>query len=138
MFLSLVVVPVLKQQGVTEHRGLLFAPLARRFRTIAWISMAVLLSTGPFLAVFRGIHLSEPLNWPLALQVKLALVLILMVLSAVHDLLVGPRVSRITRKPSPERTKAEVRLTRWSPLLARSTLLVAVALVYVAVALARS
>ncbi|GKS60207.1 hypothetical protein YTPLAS18_37340 [Nitrospira sp.] len=138
MFLSLVVVPVLKQPAVASHRGLLFAPLARRFRMIAWISMAILLSTGPLLAVFRGINLSDPLAWPVVLQLKLGLVLILMVLSVGHDLIVGPRVSQIARKPLPERTMAEVRLVRWSPLLARSTLLLAVAVAYAAVSLARS
>ncbi len=138
LFLSLVLVPALKSSPLAPHRAIVFPAVARHFRLVGWGAVAVLLSTGPVLALSRGIDLSDPPAWPLVLRVKLGLVLLLVSVTAVHDFVLGPRVSRIVRKPEAERSAAEVQLVRWAPLAARSGLLLALAVLYCAVQLARS
>ena len=138
LFLSLVVVPVLRQPTVAPHRSLIFPSMARHFRVVAWGSLLILLSTGPVLAASREIDLTDPSDWPVIFSVKLGLVVGLIVLSAAHDFLVGPRVSRIVRTPEAERTSAEAQILRSAPLLARAGLVSALAIVYCAVWLARS
>ena len=138
MFLSLVLVPVLRRPPLAQHRGLIFPAVARQYRPVAWGALLVLISTGPILASLRGIDLADPSHWPVVLQYKLGLVVSLIGLSAVHDLLIGPRVSQIVRKPVADRTAGEAQLARWAPFFARGNLLLGIAVLYCAVHLARS
>lgn len=137
VFLSLVLVPVLRTPALAPQRGQVFPVVARQFRVVGWAAIFVLLSTGPVLALARGVDLGAPASWPSSLQVKLGLVALLVGMTALHDLLIGPRVSAIVRKPEADRTAAEGRLVRWAPILARGSLLLALAVLYCAVQLAR-
>ncbi len=138
VFLSAVVVPVLRQPSLASYRATLFAPLARQFRIVVWAAILLLLATGPLLVVARGHELLHPATWPAILRVKLTLVAVLLAISLLHDLMIGPRVAVIIRKAEPDRTPAERRLVRWAPLLARGNLLLGLAVLFAAVLLARS
>lgn len=138
LFLSLVAVPVLKPRSSGPTHAELFRSMARRFRLIAWIAIAVLLSTGPLLLSLRGFSLLEPAQWPAVLSVKLGLAALLFILTGTHDLLIGPRMARIAKLPAERRGWAERGLVMASPWLARLSLLLAVAIVGVAVSLSRT
>ena len=137
VFLSLVLVPVLKQGPFAAQRGLLIKTAAGRFRAVVWGAVFVLLATGPLLAMNRGLPLSVPAGWPSVFSMKIFLVTILLALTAGHDFWLGPRLSEILRKPDASRSDHERSLVAWASWLPRLSLLVALAVLASAVALAR-
>ncbi|HXF93029.1 MAG TPA: DUF4149 domain-containing protein [Nitrospiraceae bacterium] len=138
VFLSLVLVPALRREGVSSQRTALFRVIAFRFRAVVWFSIAVLVITGPILLAHRGLSLLEPSRWPAVLTAKLSLVLLLLALTGVHDFAVGPRVSRIQPLPESDRTEIDRLLITWSPWLARFSLVLTLVILFLAVALVRT
>jgi uncharacterized membrane protein len=138
IFLSVVLVPVLKREPFVSQKALLFRTTARRFRAVVWGAIAVLLFTGPLLLHQRGIPIANPLGWPMVLAVKLGLVAILLLLTLTHDLIIGPRVGKILQLPTESRTRFDHTLVVWSPWVARLSLFLALAVLFAAVILVRS
>ena len=140
-FLGVVGAPVLRAIEPAALRQRLFHLLGVRFRTVGWIAIAVLVATGTIMLRARGLLawsgvLGSAAFWrtPLgvALAFKLATVVTMIAVSAVHDFLVGPAASRA------EAGSAEaVALRRRAALLARLNALVGLFLVIAAVRLAR-
>lgn len=137
LFLSLVLVPVFKREGLAGERRQLFVTLALRFRVIVWISILLLLLTGPLLLLGRGEAWSAPAGWPFPLKLKLALVALLISLTAVHDFWLGPKVGRLLRDPGESRRPWEGLLIRVFPWIARLGLVVAIMILYLGLAVAR-
>lgn len=135
VFLSIVLAPLIRS-GTFPGSPILFRAAALRFRPVVWTAIAVLLTTGPLLVLQRG--LGGPGGWPTLLVAKLALVAVLLLMTVLHDLVVGPRVSRISAIPEQERSAGDRRLFRFSRWLPRLSLLIAAAIVITAVQLARS
>ncbi|MBM4123623.1 MAG: copper resistance protein CopD [Nitrospira sp.] len=137
LFLSLVLVPILKQDPFAAQRGPLFRAIAGRFRTAVWTAVIVLVVTGALL-LHRRSDLLAPTTWPLWVQVKLFLVGLLTGLTILHDFWLGPKVGRLLRAPHHAHTPAETLLIRFSPWVARLGLLLALAVLLAAAALVRS
>lgn len=138
LFLSLVLAPVVRSRKAAPEFMALFRSAALRFRVVAWTAIGALLLTGPMLLLQRGISLSAPSSWPYIVRLKLALVGVLLVLTVLHDLVLGPRVSRTVAIPESSRTAWDhlvVRTARWLP---RVSLLLALAVMVAASVLARS
>jgi hypothetical protein len=74
----------------------------------------------------------------MVLAVKLGLVAILLLLTLTHDLVLGPRVGRIVQLPTESRTRFDHALVLWSPLVARFSLILTLAVLFAAVVLVRS
>lgn len=138
IFLSVVLAPVLKREPFTSQKALLFRSVARRFRAVVWGAIALLLFTGPLLLHQRGIPIADPSRWPTVLAVKLGLVAILLLFTVAHDLIIGPRVGKIVQLSAESRTKLDHALVAWSPWIARSSLLMTLAVLFAAVVLVRS
>jgi copper resistance protein D len=138
LFLSVVLVPVLKHEPFMSQRAVLFRTIAWRFRAVVWGAIAVLLLTGPLLLRDRGIPIADPSGWPGILATKLGLVAILLILTLIHDLILGPRIARILQIPSESRTRRDHTLVVWSPWVARISLVLALAILFAAVMLART
>jgi len=138
VFLSVVLVPILRREPFASQKTLLFLAMARRFRVVVWGIIAVLLFTGPLLLHQRGIPIADPSKWPTILVVKLGLVTILLLLTLAHDLIIGPRVGRIVQLPTESRTRFDHALVLWSRWVARFSLLLALAVLFAAVMLART
>ena len=138
LFLSLVVVPVLKRESFTAERGILFRAIGRRFRLLVWVSVVVLLTTGPLLLSLRGESLLEPVGWSVVLRMKLLLVAVLIGLTAVHDFWLGPRVGRLMQSAPGSRMPAENLQIRLSPWIARLGLVLALGVLLAATALVRT
>lgn len=64
VFLSVVLVPVLKRDGAFAQHALLFRTVAYRFRAVVWGAMGMLVATGLTLAAGRSIPLTQPSHWP--------------------------------------------------------------------------
>ena len=104
---------------------------------MVWGAIAVLLFTGPLLLYQRGIPITDPSRWPKILAAKLGLVTILLFLTLIHDLILGPRVLQIVQVPTESRTRFEHSLALWSPWVARSSFVLALAGLFAAVVLVR-
>ena len=138
VFLSFILAPVFRRGTFGADRRVLFQTLARRFRVAVWGSMILLVATGPLLVSSRTGTLAEPEGWRSVLMTKLWLVALLIGLTAVHDFWLGPLVARL-RKESPETpTSADQFLIGLSTWVGRLSLLVAMAVLFMAVALART
>jgi copper resistance protein D len=138
MFLSLVLAPLVRERKAAPEFMALFRSAALRFRPIVWVAMLILLSTGPMLLSRRGIQVMEPASWPGIVTVKLTLVSLLLLLTLLHDLILGPRVSRVSTISESQRTTGQhviFKTARWLP---RLSLLLALAVVIAAAVLARS
>jgi uncharacterized membrane protein len=138
IFLSVVLVPVLRREPFASQKALLFRTIARRFLAVVWGAIAVLLFTGPLLLHQRGIPIAHPSGWPMILAVKLGLVAILFLLTLTHDLIIGPRVGKILQRPTESRTRFDHALLLWSPWIARLSLVLTLAVLFAAVMLVRS
>ena len=138
LFLSVVLVPVLKREPFVSQKALLFRTIAWRFRAMVWCAIAILLFTGPLLLHQRGILITDPSEWPKVLATKLGLVAILLFLTLTHDFIIGPLVGRIVQLPRESRTKFDHALVLWSPWLARFSLFLALAVLLMAVMFVRA
>lgn len=136
LFMVLVIVPATRHLPPPE-RARLFNSLGRRFRVVGWSALAVLVATGLLLAGYRGVYARlETWRFPAGVfdQVLLAKVLVvatMLVTSALHDFVLGPRGVRQAAAP------AMAPAGRWSAWLARVTTVLAVVAVALAVLLAR-
>jgi len=138
IFLSVVLVPVVRREPFASQRAMLIRTTALRFRVVVWGAIATLLLTGPLLLHQRGIPVADPAKWPMVLCIKLGLVAILLLFTVTHDLIIGPRVGRILQIPMESRTRLDHTLVIWSPWIARSSLLLTLAVLLAAVVLVRT
>ena len=138
IFLSLVLAPLVRSRKAVPEFMALFRSAALRFRPIVWVAIAILVMTGPMLLSLRGVAVASPSSWPGIVIVKLTLVALLLFLTLLHDLVLGPQVSRVSAIPESQRTAGEqvvFKTARWLP---RLSLLIALAVVMTAAMLARS
>jgi uncharacterized membrane protein len=138
MFLSVVLVPLLRRDGKFTQHAALFRTVAYRFRTVVWGAMWLLVGTGLVIATGRSIAVFDPHLWPGIFAAKMGLVACLFTLTLLHDLVVGPWVRRILGTAMTERTAGDRLLLRYAVLVPRLSLLVALFVLLLAVVLARS
>lgn len=140
LFFAAVAAPVLRRLDPPDLRARLFQKLGEGFRLAGWVAIAVLLLTGVLNLHFRGwlsvAIAGDPIFWESragrAFMIKLACVLGMLAISAVHDFVFGPRASRAA-PGSPE----ALALRKRAAMLARLNALIGVVLVYASVRLAR-
>jgi uncharacterized membrane protein len=136
IFLSLVLAPLVRSRKAVPEFMALFRSAALRFRPIVWVAMVILVMTGPMLLSLRGVAVASPSSWPGIVVVKLTLVALLLFLTLLHDLVLGPQVSRVSAIPESQRTAGEqvvFKTARWLPRLS-----LLIAFVMTAAMLARS
>lgn len=140
-FLVLVVVPWLRADGKAIAATFLRST-GERFRTVGWVTFAVLLVTGTFNLYARGMRFSNFFDpaWRASpfgelVLIKLLLFAAIVGVSVIHDFVVGPRASRALLS-APGSAEAE-RLRRSASRLGRLNALLALAIVAVAVGLVR-
>lgn len=140
-FLILVVVPWLRR-GNRAAAGTLLRDTGRRFRTVGWACLVTLLATGSvnlWLRRVRPVDFTRPewLESPFgrAVLLKLTLFAVVLVLSAAHDFVIGPRATG-AMEADPGGPEA-LRLRRWASWMGRANALLALALVFLGVVLVR-
>jgi putative copper export protein len=140
-FLGLVGAPVLRGVEPAALRQRLFHQLGVRFRAAGWLAIAVLIATGFVNLHYRGLLrwdgvLTDPEFWrtPLghALGVKLAAVVAMLIVSGVHDFVLGPRAGRASVG-----SEHATRLRRRASMVARVNAFLGVVVVIAAARLAR-
>jgi putative copper resistance protein D len=88
LFIALVLVPVVRRLDDAALRTRLVHAVGVRFRTVGWIALGALVLTG-----LGNLWVRPYLLWAPRFHLKLALVLVALALSVVHDFVLGPRAS---------------------------------------------
>jgi copper resistance protein D len=138
VFLSVVLMPVFRRGTFGADRRILFQALVRRFRIVVWIMIGILVLSGPLLISSRTGTLEEPEAWRSVLHLKLWLVAGLVLLTAVHDVWLGPLVGRLRREAQETPSPADLLLIRVAAVVTRLGLLLGVIVLFLAVTLART
>ncbi len=139
-FLAAVGAPVVRRVEPASLRAELFRKIGEQFRTVGWVAIGVLVVTGIINLHYRGLlsgevwgsrefwgtRLGSALGW------KLATVVVMLTISAIHDFVLGPTASRLEAG-----TPEALRTRRVASVLARVNAIVGIVLVFVAVRLAR-
>ena len=90
LFIALILVPVTRRVQDPRLRVDLISQTGKRFRTVGWIALGLLVGTGVVILLSRPWLLRAP-----AFQFKVALVVLALGLSALHDFILGPRAGRL-------------------------------------------
>lgn len=139
-FLALVGAPVLRSVEPASLRRELFDQLGRRFRSVGWITLGVLIVTGIGNLYFRGL-----LHWAsiwanadfwrsgygTALGLKLAAVTAMLIVEGYHDWVLGPRAGQAapgSNEAAALRAKASV----WARVAAMCGIVIVIAAVRLA------
>jgi uncharacterized membrane protein len=143
IFLALVVVPATRPLPPAE-RGALLNAIGRRFRLIGWVCIGLLAVTGTIASVSRGLTWENLLSghyfasqFGQVLALKVGLVALMVAVSLVHDLWLGPASTRALVRDDAGAEAFRRRLRRASSWTARLSLVLALAIVFLAVALVR-
>ena len=143
-FIALVAVPTLRKLEPPEKRMEIFSDTAGRFRTVSWIAILILLITGVLNAINHGVTIQTISTGAIFLSyfgkiltVKVILVSIMVVLSAIHDFLLGPKLIDLmsisaSNPDSIQRMKKHRRYVSW---LARTNIILGILVVACAVML---
>ncbi len=128
LFFAIVLVPSLRGLPIGQRRELM-SQIGLRFRKTGWIALSILLVTG-LLQLYR---LGIPAFMGGWLWAKLAMVVLMVCLSILHDLVLGPRSIEISRaNPAPHPLQ---RTVRW---MARFNLVIGLFIVLASIYLART
>lgn len=134
IFISLVLAPALRKLP-QDARSEWFRTIGTAAKAVGWIAILVLLSTG----LLNVLHLQ--IQWKALigrlLIIKLTLVAVMIVLSGLHDFILAPFLSS-RPQASDAQNRSNLFLHKLVPWLARVNLLLALAVVYLAVLIARS
>jgi copper resistance protein D len=143
LFLALVVVPVARKLQPAE-RGVLVGAIGRRFRMVGWVCIALLIVTGAVNTSYRGVTWDSIASGQLLasdfgrlLAAKVALVVVMIVSSAVHDFAIGPASTRALGRKDADAAREAAALRRKASWLGRLNALLALLVVALAVALVR-
>lgn len=140
-FLAAVGAPVIRRLEPASLRRQLFESVGRQFRGLGWLAIVVLLITGIGNLHFRGLLVAEVwtgpefwvgTNYGRTLAEKVILVAAMVAVQALHDFWLGPAAGRT--EPG---TRRATTLRRWASWMARGNAVLGVALLWVAVGLAR-
>lgn len=140
-FLVLVVVPYLRK-GDRAKAAALLRDTGPRFRDIGWACFTIVLVTGTYNLWMRGVRLSsfgDP-AWRAsqlgrAVELKLAVFTVVLLMSAVHDFVLGPKATRaIVADP---RSKEAESLRSTASMMGRVNMLLALLLVAIGVVIVR-
>ena len=141
LFLVIVVVPLLRRGDRAQAAAFLHVA-GVRFRTVGWACFGILLLTGSWQLSARGVRpasfldpgfLSSPFGRTVVW--KLGLFALILLVSAWHDFVVGPRAT-LAVQAAPDSPAAQS-LRRQASWLGRANVVLAVVIVLVAVSLVR-
>lgn len=142
VFLSAVVVPLLRREELRAQAPLLLRLVGGRYRVLGWIALATLIVSGALNLYLRGFTwgtLCQVEFWSrgfgLLLGWKLALVLLVLILTVMHEAVVGARaLALLERDPSSPRAQRVRRTASW---FGRLVGVVSLVILFLAVAMVR-
>lgn len=134
IFLGPIAAPALRKVEPPTVRSQIFQSIGARFRPVGWACLLLLVVTGVLNLAFLRVNLSGLLasGFGHVLLTKLALVAVVLVLSALHDFVWGPRAFAL----GPEHPDGQ-RARRRAILVARINTVLALAIIFLGVGLRR-
>ncbi len=141
LFLVLVVVPWLRT-GAQVEAGRFLRETGVRFRNVAWWCFGIVLVTGIFNLWTRGVRLADFVNpdwigsrFGTAVILKLCVFALVLVISALHDFVLGPKATEAIQR-APRSSEATV-LRRRASLIGRVNAMLSLVLLALGVMLVR-
>lgn len=142
LFFAVVLIPALRAQGNPALTARLVMAVGPRYRSIGWIALVTLIVTGLLNLHARGIShamLADPVFWQSAfgqtLEWKLSLFGTVLVLSILHDGLIGPRFRKlVAANGDPASTERYRKIASW---MGRLTMILSIVIVLLGVMLVR-
>lgn len=103
-FISFVLVPVLRRSENSDMFSRIFRAAGMRFRTVGWISLFLLVASGISMLGLRGYTMADLWSGYLfqgafghTLLNKIIIVLVILLISLIHDFWIGPKSSQLAR-----------------------------------------
>ena len=129
-FLFLAAVPAVRTIEDTKERAKVMRVMTTRFGYLAWGALAVLVLTGigNLYEEDLDVDVLFDRNFGVIFQVKMTLLIITIVLTALHSFVIGPRMSALQESVTDESQIASMR--RLSMIVSGVNLLVAVAIIF--------
>lgn len=146
LFLTLIAFPAVRALEAPGGAGRLIRMMGRRFRDVGWVCIGLLVVSGITNLWYRGVRWDSLVSsqfwrttWGQLLAVKLTIVLVMLINSAWHDFVLGPRATQLMEaQANPGARSAELqRLRRQTAWLARLNLLLGLVVIALAVMLVR-
>ena len=141
-FIAIVMVPVLRRLEPAQKRIEVLSATATKFRAISWIAILVLLITGVLNAINHGVTMQKISTGEFfssyfgkILILKLILVFAMLVLSAIHDFILGPRLIELLNSSNPDSFTKLQKNRKYVSWLARINALLGILVVACAVML---
>jgi uncharacterized membrane protein len=143
LFIVLVLLPVLRAAVPATERAIVFARVGRRYATVSWVALALLVVTGVLNAERRNLAWTRLTQheYGRTLHYKLELVGVVIVLTLVHAFYFGRRLEALAQRardldgPDPELERQRRRLAISSGILSAVNLLLNLAIVLLAASL---
>jgi len=134
--IPLVITPVIRAKLPPDQRIAMIAAMGARFRPYGWTALTILALTGirRIMLAFAGSdvgHALQTTSYGQALRAKILLFVVLVVIQAVHDFILGPRLKKLAMDKSPDLA----RMRKLTIGLAGGGLLITILIVYVAAGL---
>lgn len=120
VFFAAVIIPVVRRTLDPEKRKELIKGIGFRYRILGYLTVAILLVTGPLLAIEHGFQWHSMFGT--ILIYKLALIVVMLILLLLHDLMFAPRA--LSRQGTSEKSSK-----RGMALVARINLVIVVAII---------
>jgi uncharacterized membrane protein len=129
-FLFIAAVPAVRTLEDAKARADVMRVMTRRFGYLAWGALAVLIATGIGNLYEHDLDVDVLFdrNFGVVFQVKMTLLIIVVVLTALHSFVIGPRVSAMQESAADEAQLASMR--RLSMIVSGVSLLIAVAILF--------
>lgn len=141
VFLTVVLVPLLRRPEYKDVAASLFHRTGVRLRWVGWATLALLVLSGFLSLVFRvGLPEIARLEFWLspfgeALGIKVLLVAIILILAALHDFVIGPKATALWMANPTSREAMKMR--RISGWIGRANLILTLIVIALAVVLVR-
>lgn len=135
VFLFAVAVPAVRTVSDVKERARLMRLITTRFGYLAWAAMAVLVITGigNFYEKEESTDFLFDHNWGVIFQVKMTLVILTVLLTAVHSFIIGPRMLAAQESVSDESQIASMR--RFSIIISAANAFIALGILFCAASL---
>ena len=137
IFLAAIFVPMLRDRELGRHAVVLFGPAARRFRTIGWTCLLLLVITGFVNMYARSMNFHSVEFWTgdFGKQIgwKILLLAVIAVLGLFHDLVAGPKAVAARKADPKSATYQKWRLV--ASWIGRLNLLLSLVILWIAVGL---
>ncbi|MEX1254649.1 MAG: DUF4149 domain-containing protein [Dehalococcoidia bacterium] len=131
-FLFIAAVPAVRTIEDARQRAQVMRVITTRFGYLGWGALAVLVITGIANVYEQDVDLDIlfDLNWGIIFQVKMTLLIVVVLLTAVHSFVIGPRMLQMSESVADEAQLASMR--RVSMMISGSILLLSLAILFCA------